>query len=327
MDIKHVQFEDIKQLIHEELEAVNQEIYAQVETSLTLINQLAQYLIRSGGKRFRPILTLLTAKALAHSGKQHILLAALIEFIHSATLLHDDVVDNSDLRRGRQTANAVWGNEASVLVGDFLFSRAFQMMVVLDQPRIIAQLANTTNALAAGEVNQLMHRHKTDLDEITYYEIIRAKTAELFAATCATAAILSNASTQIEHAMYDYGLALGFAFQLVDDALDYSGTETELGKHLGDDLAEGKMTLPIIRCLSQSSPTQQMLIRAGIHEGGREHLLAIQQAIASTDAIAYTYQVANRWIDKALAAIAILPPSIYRNALESLAHYAIKRYT
>ena len=321
-----MQFDDIKAIIESELTAVNLEIYRQIESSLTLINQLAQYLINSGGKRFRPVLTLLTAKALGYHGQQHIVLAALIEFIHTATLLHDDVVDSSNLRRGKQTANALWGNESSVLVGDFLFSRAFQMMVSLDQPKIIEQLANTTNALAAGEVNQLMHRHESDLDETTYYEIIRAKTAELFAAACSTAAVLCQADPEKEAALYDYGIALGFAFQLVDDALDYSGSEAELGKNLGDDLAEGKMTLPIIRCLQQSPEDQKSLIRQGIQAGGREHLPRIQQAIASTDAIAYTYSAANQWVEKALSAVTSLPESIYRSALESLAHYAVKRH-
>lgn len=326
VNAKTMQFDAVKVLIETELAAVNTEIYRQIESSLTLINQLAQYLIDSGGKRFRPVLALLTAKALNYQGDQHIILAALIEFIHTATLLHDDVVDSSDLRRGNKTANALWGNEASVLVGDFLFSRSFQMMVSLDQPRIIAQLANTTNALAAGEVNQLMHRHEATLDETTYYDIIRAKTAELFAAACATSAILCQADTTVETAMYDYGIALGFAFQLIDDALDYSGSEAELGKHLGDDLAEGKMTLPIIRCLEQSSPEQQAIIQQGIQQGGRNHLPSIQQAIASTDAIAYTYAAANQWVDKALSAIAILPASAYKDALAGLAHYAVKRH-
>lgn len=321
-----MQFAEIKTLITNELSHVNDEITRQVDTSITLINQLSQHLIAGGGKRFRPMLTLLTAKALDYTGKQHITLAALIEFIHTATLLHDDVVDSSNLRRGQQTANTLWGNEASVLVGDFLFSRAFQMMVSLDQPRIIEQLANTTNALAAGEVKQLMHRHEPDLDESTYYEIIRAKTAELFAAACTTAGILCVAPPAIETALYDYGIALGFAFQLVDDALDYSGSEEELGKQLGNDLAEGKMTLPIIRCLQKASPGQQKHIRDEIHHGRREHLLSIQEAIASTDAIAYTYAAAERWILKAKSAISILPKTTYRIGLESLANYAVQRH-
>ena len=252
-----MQIEDIKTLLANELKAVDTEIMRQLETPITLINQLAQYLINSGGKRLRPMLTLLTAKALNYPGSEHVVLAALIEFIHTATLLHDDVVDSSDLRRGNETANSIWGNESSVLVGDFLFSRAFQMMITLKSESIIAKLADTTNALASGEVNQLMHRHKPDIDEETYFAIIRAKTAELFAAACSTAAELADTDSATQIAMQDYGLALGYAFQLIDDVLDYSGDKDTMGKNLGDDLAEGKMTLPIIRCLQQSSPEQQ----------------------------------------------------------------------
>ena len=320
-----MQIEDIKTLLANELKAVDTEIMRQLETPITLINQLAQYLINSGGKRLRPMLTLLTAKALNYPGSEHVVLAALIEFIHTATLLHDDVVDSSDLRRGNETANSIWGNESSVLVGDFLFSRAFQMMITLKSESIIAKLADTTNALASGEVNQLMHRHKPDIDEETYFAIIRAKTAELFAAACSTAAELADTDSATQIAMQDYGLALGYAFQLIDDVLDYSGDKDTMGKNLGDDLAEGKMTLPIIRCLQQSSPEQQEQIRICIKEGGRQHLPIIQQAIASTDAIDYTYAKANQCMDRALSAVAVLPESDYRTALEDLARYAVGR--
>jgi len=321
-----MQFTSVKALIQTELTAVNQEILQQVENSLSLIKQLAQYLINSGGKRFRPILVILSAKALNYSGQQHIHLAALIEFIHTATLLHDDVVDNSDLRRGQQTANEIWGNEASVLVGDFLFSRSFQMMATLEQPRIIQLLANTTNTLAMGEVKQLMHRHQATLDEETYYQIIQAKTAELFAGACASAAILSQADEHTITAMYNYGIAIGFAFQLIDDALDYQGNPQELGKHLGDDLAEGKVTLPLIRCLQRSNLKQKKLITEAIKAGGGEHLTLIQRAIASTDAITYTYAAAQQWINKAIDALSIVPDSDFRKALEYLAHYAVERH-
>ncbi len=317
--------EAIKQLLQPELDALNAEIVQQLETPIDLINQLAHYIIDSGGKRMRPMLTLLTTKALHYRGNQQHILATLIEFIHTATLLHDDVVDDSELRRGNETANHIWGNEASVLVGDYLFSRAFQMIVTIDQSDIFARLSSTTNKLAIGEVTQLMFRHNPEIDESTYFSIIEAKTAKLFAAACSTAGMLCNADKAIIDSLDQYGTALGMAFQLIDDALDYQGNTELLGKNLGDDLAEGKVTLPIIRCLQQSPRQQKELIRQCIMSNGSANLNTIQQAIASTDAIEYTYMTGQRYINDALTAIQALPASEYQQALIDLAHFAVNR--
>lgn len=315
----------IKQLVHEDWAAVNQLIAQHVDSEITLIKQLGQYIIYSGGKRLRPLLVLLGARVFNYQGNDHIHLAALVEFIHTATLLHDDVVDASGLRRGNETANAIWGNEASVLVGDFLFSRSFQMMVDVGNLKIMGILAKVTNTIAKGEVMQLMNCHNPDTSESHYMQVIEAKTAALFAAATEIGALLSDQPTAIQQAMHAYGNHLGTAFQLVDDALDYSGKREEMGKNIGDDLAEGKPTLPLIYSLRAGSAAQKNIIETAIAEGGLSQLAAIQETIASTGAIEYTYAAAEKQVELAIGALAKVPDSPYRDALLAMAEFAISR--
>lgn len=315
----------IKTLLQDDLTAVNQVIVRNLDSSISLIKELGQHIINSGGKRLRPLLVLLSARALGYSGHQHVELAALVEFIHTATLLHDDVVDASELRRGNETANAIWGNEASVLVGDFLFSRAFQMMITVNNVTVMSILANATNAIATGEALQLMNRNNPDTTEAAYMQVIESKTARLFAAAAEVGAVVTAAPKSLQTAMATYGNHLGIAFQLIDDILDYSGNQTTIGKNIGDDLAEGKATLPLIYALRHSQDAQQRLIRDAIMHGGLQHLAAIQEAIASTHAIEYTYATATQQVNLAVAALAEVPDSTYRQALIQLAQFAAER--
>jgi len=307
------------------MNAVDRLILRRLESDVVLINQIGHYIVNSGGKRLRPMIVLLAAQALGYTGDKHIGLAAIIEFIHTATLLHDDVVDGSDLRRSRDTANAVWGNAASVLVGDFLYSRAFEMMVDVDKMRIMEILSHATNRIAEGEVLQLLNCHDPDTDEQKYLEVILRKTATLFEAGAQLGAILCDASEAEEQALANYGLHLGIAFQIIDDALDYSNSAEEIGKNIGDDLDEGKPTLPLIRAMQIGTPEQQQSLREVIKSGGREHMEIVKSAIESTDAISYTFKLAEKEADKAKQALEILPPSSYRSALETLADFSADR--
>jgi len=317
--------EAIKTLMAADLTQVDRVIRERLSSDVTLINQVAEYIIAGGGKRLRPLVVVVAARACGYTGHLHAEAAAIIELIHTATLLHDDVVDASDLRRGRDTANSVWGNEASVLVGDFLYSRAFEMMVGIGEMRIMDIMAGATNKIAEGEVLQLMNANDPDTTEQRYFEVIYRKTAKLFEAGCGVAGVLASASAQQQQALLDYGKHLGTAFQLIDDALDYSAKSAELGKNLGDDLAEGKPTLPLIHALRLGSGEQRQLIRAAIENGGIEQLDAITAAIESTGGLQYTARRARQEADLAKAALAPFPDSSYQRALSELADFAVAR--
>lgn len=317
--------EDIHSLVADDMRAVNALIQQRLSSGVALINQMAGYIINSGGKRLRPMLVLLAARACGYQGSGHIALAAVIEFIHTATLLHDDVVDGSELRRGRETANHVWGNEASVLVGDFLYSRAFEMMVEANEMEVMNILAHTTNVIAEGEVLQLLHCHDPDTTEQRYLEVIRCKTAKLFEAAAQLGAVLAHQPPALQQALAAYGMHLGTAFQLVDDVLDYSAASAERGKNVGDDLAEGKPTLPLIHALRTGTAEQQALLRRAVESGGREHIALVTAAIESTGAIAYTARSAKAEADKAGAALAALPGSPHKDALIALAEFSVSR--
>ena len=320
-----MQLEAIRALVTADLQRVDQTIVRRLASDIVLVNQVSQYIIGGGGKRLRPLSVVVAAKACGHTGEKHVPAAAIIEFIHTATLLHDDVVDGSDMRRGRNTANHVFGNEASVLVGDYLYSRAFQMMVELGDLRIQEVMANATNTIAEGEVLQLMNAHDPETTEQRYLEVIYRKTAKLCEAGAQMAAILSGSSPAIEQAMVEYGRHLGTAFQLVDDALDYNSTADALGKNLGDDLAEGKPTLPVIHALANSSPADASLLRAAIENGAIEDLDRITQLIAAAGGLDYTVHMARREKDLAIVALHRLPESPYRDALKALAEFAVAR--
>lgn len=317
--------DQVRDLVAADMQAVNELIQERLRSDVLLINQLSLYIINSGGKRLRPLLVLLAAHAGGYDGRRHCDLAAIVEFIHTATLLHDDVVDASDLRRGRETANAIWGNEASVLVGDFLYTRAFEMMVEVGSMRIMEIMAQTTNTIAEGEVMQLLNCHDPDTTEAHYLEVIRCKTAKLFEAAARIGAVLGEQPPAIEEAMAAYGMHLGTAFQLIDDVLDYSADATETGKNIGDDLAEGKPTLPLIYVLRKGNPEQVAVVRRAIEQGGRDDIDAVQKAIESVGAIAYTAQSARSAADRAMQALQTLPASPYRDALYALAEFSVSR--
>jgi octaprenyl-diphosphate synthase len=319
---------DIQQLynlVADDREAVDALIRQRLRSDVVLINQVSEYIINNGGKRLRPVLVLLSAGAFGYQGSDHHELAAVVEFIHTATLLHDDVVDESDMRRGKETANNVWGNAPSVLVGDFLYSRAFQMMVNVQSMRVMAILSEATNIIAEGEVMQLLNIHNADLDEQGYLEVIRYKTAKLFESAAQLGAVLCNRSTAEEEAMAHYGMHLGTAFQLVDDVLDYSASSEELGKNIGDDLAEGKPTLPLIYTINHGSNEQAALVREAVEQGGIGKIEEIRQAIESVGAIAYTARTAREEADRAIAALSIVEESLYKDALIALADYSVQR--
>jgi len=308
-----------------DMRAVDDVIRARLGSDVLLIRQVAEYIVGGGGKRLRPMLLLLSAGAFAYRGPHRHELAAVVEFIHTATLLHDDVVDESGLRRGRATANALFGNATAVLVGDFVYSRAFQMMVEVDSLRVLRVLADATNVIAEGEVMQLMNCHNPDLDENGYLEVIRCKTAKLFEAATRLGAILSAAPRGEEDAIADYGTRLGTAFQLIDDVLDYSGDPAAIGKNVGDDLAEGKPTLPLIYAIKHGSRAQAELVRRAIEHGGRDELGAVVEAIRSTGALDYARGQARRESAAAGAALARLPHSTEREYLLQLTHFAVTR--
>ncbi|PIE83218.1 MAG: octaprenyl diphosphate synthase [Candidatus Contendobacter odensis] len=315
----------IRTPIADDLNAVNDLIRRELRSDVILINQLASYIIDSGGKRLRPVTTLLAAHASGYSGAHHLAAAAIVEFIHTATLLHDDVVDESALRRGHETANAIWGNQASVLVGDFLYSRSFQMMVSIGNMRVMEILADTTNTIAEGEVMQLLNCHNPDTTEEHYMAVIHCKTAKLFEAAAQLGAILAHQSKDVELALGRYGMHLGTAFQLIDDVLDYSASSTELGKNIGDDLAEGKPTLPLIHTMRHGASDQVRAIRDAIEQGGLEHITTVRRAIESTGALDYTAELAAKEAEKAIENLAVLPGSAAKTSLEYLARFAVNR--
>lgn len=316
----------IRQLADTDMQAVNQLIYKQLESDVALINQLGFYIINGGGKRLRPLLAVLAARAVSYKGQAHLKLAAIIEFIHTASLLHDDVVDESTLRRGRETANALFGNSASVLVGDFLYTRSFQMMTELDNMRVLRVLADTTNVLAEGEVLQLMNCNDPDTTEASYMRVIYCKTAKLFEAATLLAGVLAGATPEQEIALGDYGKYLGTAFQLTDDLLDYTADTEELGKNIGDDLAEGKPTLPLIYAIAHGTAEEKQLIRHAIEQGdGSQAIDKIVAALHQCGALTYTQQKAIKESEKAIAALAVLPDSDFKEALITLAKISVDR--
>ena len=320
-----MEFSSIRELIEDDLKATDALIIDRLSSDVVLINQVGHYIVNSGGKRLRPMIVLLAARALGYQGNSHIDLAAIVEFIHTATLLHDDVVDDSNQRRNRDTANAVWGNAASVLVGDFLYSRSFEMMVAVDSMRIMEVLSHATNRIAEGEVLQLLNCNDPDTDEQRYREVILRKTATLFEAGTRLGAIISNSDAGIETALANYGRHLGMAFQMIDDALDYGSSGVDIGKNLGDDLAEGKPTLPLIRAIALSDSGTRNMLRDVIEKGGTDRIQDVLAAIESTDAIAYTARLAKDEASKAKQALDGLPASAFRNALEAVADFSVGR--
>ena len=315
--------------VADDMRRVDELISTRLDSDVPLVKQVAQYIVAAGGKRLRPAVLLLACGALGHVGKsggsaRHVL-AAVVEFIHTATLLHDDVVDESELRRGRRTANAAFGNAASVLVGDFLYSRAFQMMVQIDDMQVMRVLADATNTIAAGEVMQLMGSHDPDVDEARYLEVIRRKTAKLFEAAARLAAVLAASGPQVEHGLAAYGAHVGTAFQLIDDVLDYSGDEATIGKSLGDDLAEGKPTLPLIHAMRSGSAEQGEVVRRAILGGGRGDFGAVLGAIRACGSLDYARAAARREADAAVAALEPLPASEFKRSLLELASFSVVR--
>ncbi|MGZ5049863.1 MAG: octaprenyl diphosphate synthase [Methylobacter sp.] len=320
-----IDFDSIKQLTLTEAKAADQLIINELSSDVVLINQMGHYIVGSGGKRLRPMLLLLAAKALGGASDKHLLLAAVIEFIHTATLLHDDVVDDSDLRRGKESANAVWGNAASVLVGDYLYSRAFEMMVRTGNMRVMEILSKTTTAIAEGEVLQLLNCNNPETTEEKYLEVIARKTAILFSAATRLAAVISDASAEVEQSLAEYGQHLGIAFQLIDDALDYKASKDELGKNLGDDLAEGKPTLPLIYAIQNGNEEEAQTIIDAIKNGDRDAFNNVYAVVQRTKAIEYTEQRADEEAQKAIDALNVLPDSEYKEALMLLAKFSVQR--
>jgi octaprenyl-diphosphate synthase len=320
-----VNIDKLRSVIDADMRAVDEVIRKKLYSEVTLISKISDYIIHSGGKRLRPALVLLSAGAFGYKGSAHHELAALVEFIHTATLLHDDVVDESKMRRGKQTANALFGNAASVLVGDFLYSRAFQMMVSVGSMRVMEILSEATNVIAEGEVLQLMNVHDASIDEENYLRVVRYKTAKLFEAATRLGAIISNSSKIDEDAMASYGIHLGTAFQLIDDVLDYSGDQDQMGKNIGDDLAEGKPTLPLIYAMRMGSKKHADVVRHAIEQGGLEDLDAVIEAVKATGALDYARGQAQYEANVASAAIAHLPHSIYKDCLLQLSKFAVTR--
>ena len=318
----------IRNPVADDMSAVDGIIQDRLQSDVALINQLGQYIIGGGGKRLRPMVALLMARAAGHPADdhRHALLGATLELIHTATLLHDDVVDESAVRRGRDTANQIWGNEASVLVGDFLYTRAFEMMVELDDMAVMSLFSRTTNRIAEGEVMQLMHVHDPDVTEARYQQVIDRKTAVLFEAGCQLAVEINHPTdTARLQAAAAYGHHLGIAFQLADDALDYDGDAATIGKNIGDDLAEGKPTLPLIHCMANAGADDRGIVRDAIENGGREDIDAVVAAIARTGSITYTRRLAEREADQAIEALDALEQSPFRTALGRLAAFAVGR--
>lgn len=320
-----IDFDVIRELMAPQMKLVDQQIIQELSSDVVLINQIGYHIVNSGGKRLRPMLVALSANALNYKGDDDIRLAAVIEFIHTATLLHDDVVDESDLRRGKETANAIWGNAASVLVGDFLYSRSFEMMVGVKNMRVMDILSHTTNAIAEGEVLQLLNINNPDTSEAQYLEVIRRKTAKLFEAATQLGAIVSKSSNHLEQAVANYGLHLGNAFQIMDDMLDYMANPEDLGKNLGDDLAEGKPTLPLIHAMANGTKLQSDFISDTIKQGNRDAYPEILSIIKQTGSLEYTSEFAKTEAVKAITCLAPLENSSYKTTMEQLALFSIQR--
>lgn len=315
----------IHQTVKEDFAGLNRRVVSELHSSVPLIENIGHYIIEAGGKRMRPVLVLLTANALGYSGNKHIDLATVIEFIHTATLLHDDVVDVSDMRRGRLTANQRWDNPSSVLVGDFIYSRAFELMVRIGDMRIMDVMASTTNRISEGEVLQLLNQRNPDTSEADYQAVITSKTAILFAAACRTAGILAGAAENVLDALHEYGLEVGKAFQLIDDVLDYTGDPAALGKNIGDDLAEGKPTLPLIYTMQHGDARSRDLIARAIVEGGLDHLQEIITAVQESGSLDYTLQQAEQCKARALAALSVMPDNRFTDGLHQVAEASVSR--
>ncbi len=319
-------FKAIQTLTAEDMANVNETILSQLNSDVSLINQLGFYIVNGGGKRIRPLLAVLSARALGYKGDSHITAAAFIEFIHTATLLHDDVVDESDMRRGKATANAAFGNAASVLVGDFIYTRSFQMMTELGSLEILKLMSNAVNIIAEGEVQQLMNCNDPSTTEESYMQVIYSKTARLFEVATQIGAILTDSSPEIEQAMQNYGKYLGTAFQLIDDVMDYTSEGKEMGKNVGDDLAEGKPTLPLLFAMRKGTESQRIMIHEAIEKSnGMDRLGDILQTLSETGALEYTTNLAQLEADKAIAELTVLPESEYKQALVTLAHMSVNR--
>ena len=315
----------LQTIVNEEFILVDQCIRDQLHSDVVMINKIVQYVIQSGGKRIRPLLVLLTARISGFQGSSHILLAAIIEFLHTATLLHDDVIDQSNLRRGRDTANVLWGNASSVLIGDFLYSRAFQLLVSLHNTELLQIFADATNVIAEGEVMQLMNMNNASVTEAQYMDVIRCKTAMLFEASTHTAAVIAGVDAEIEKTLKEYGHHLGMAFQLMDDLLDYTGDSQSMGKNLGDDLAGGKPTLPLIFTLAKGSLKQRQLVRTALEQGSLNKIEEVITAVRTCEALDYTAKKAREQSENAIICLKKLPTSEHRDAMEDLARFAITR--
>jgi len=322
---QQMSFDDVMLRCRPDMQAVDQVVHQRLSSEVALVNQLSHYIVNSGGKRLRPLLAVLSAKAFNYQGDMHYLLAAIIEFIHTATLLHDDVVDESGLRRGSETANVLFGNAASVLVGDFLYSRAFEMMVDVNDMRVMQILATTTNVIAEGEVMQLMNVHDADTSEEKYLEVIHCKTAKLFEAATQLGAILCNRSEKEVQAMALYGRYLGAAFQLIDDVMDYTSNSEQMGKNVGDDLAEGKPTLPLIFAMQKGTAEQAELIKSAIETGGYSKITEVLAIVQQTGALAYTEKMAQQQAEMAIAALSCVPDSESKTILENIARLSVYR--
>jgi len=315
----------IKQLVADEFDQVNALIIEKIQSQVGLIDDLSHHIVNSGGKRLRPLIVLLSSKACDYQGNDDIVLAAMIEFFHTATLLHDDVVDESTLRRGVETANEIWGSKASILVGDYLFTQSVQLMVSVNNPEILNLIAGIAHQITYGEVKQLNNRHNPDLSFDDYFDVIRSKTALLFSASAEIGPLLAKSSQKQVEAMRAYGLHLGNAFQLIDDALDYCSDAETIGKNIGDDLADGKATLPLIHAMQHANQHHCQVIKESLKNGSIENLSLILEAIEETKAIEYTNGVASSEVDKAVTALQALGDSPYKQALLELAHYAMTR--
>jgi octaprenyl-diphosphate synthase len=317
--------ESIRNLVHEDLESTDRFIVSQLNSNIPLIKQVIEYVLTCGGKRVRPLILLLSARALGNKKDQHIDIAAVIELFHMATLLHDDVVDGSTLRRGHQTANLVWDSATSVLIGDFLYSRTFRIIVEIGNPRLLDIFSKATHYISEGEILQIVNCHNADTTPEFYYDIIMRKTAKLFEISTQLGALLATSNEDHIEAMRTYGLSLGLAYQLIDDALDYGGAPAETGKNIGQDLANGKMTLPIIHALSKAKPASQKILREAIVKGETKRIDDILEIIESTDAITYTADAARRHAEEAKTALAHLPKSPYKTALEDMSDFVVSR--
>lgn len=315
----------LRMLVSEDFDAVNALIIEKIHSEIGLIDDLSNHIVQSGGKRLRPLLVLLASRACNYQGQDHVTLAAMMEFFHTATLLHDDVIDESTLRRGRETANKIWGSKASILVGDYLFVQYMRLMVEVGDLKIMALLADISYQITTGEVKQFSNRHNPALTVEEYFDVIRSKTSLLFAAAASLGALAAKAPEEIEKGLYAYGLHLGNAFQLIDDALDYCSDAKTLGKNIGDDLADGKATLPLLHVLKNGTQAQQLVIKESLQLGTLDYMPEILASIVETNAIEYTRSVAATEVEKALSALNVLPDSEYKDALAALAQYAIQR--